>query len=140
MANPTKHAESHVDHCLTEAQLEHVLRQEAPAGRVHAQTVELPIELGTVRCALYGPIMGDAPVEENSDVFYQRRGERKGESRMVVQPLRDVRTVTIVTGPHDGHECVLFTAYGGPEAPRERFDDDSDASAEFWRVHALAGW
>ena len=49
----------------------------------------------------------------------------------------------MVAGPHDGHDLVLHTCYGGPAAPREVNDPDlepadSAASIEFWKDHALA--
>ena len=47
--------------------------------------------------------------------------------------------MTIVCGPHDGHDFVLFTAYGGPQAPREPFEDKSPEARKFWEEHALAG-
>jgi hypothetical protein len=56
---------------------------------------------------------------------------------MIARPCRPSRLVTIVCGPHDG-ALVLFTAYGGPEAPREPADDPSEKSRDFWSVHALA--
>ena len=54
--------------------------------------------------------------------------------------------MTVVAGPHDGHPCVLYTAYGGPIAPREPWDPaltdtlgiDLAASLTFWREHALS--
>jgi len=140
----TKHADSHLDHALTEAQVEFVLSLPAKAGEVTVQTVELPDGLGLVPCGLYGPTMGDAPVTD-SEVEMVVRGDRKGESRLVGRSPRLQRKVTVISGPHDGDSCVLFTAFGGPQAPREPFefaaDDDSDAAQEsrkFWSEHALA--
>lgn len=55
---------------------------------------------------------------------------------------RQVRTVTVIAGPHDGQPCVLFTAFGGPLAPQEPGDPgckDPDASRAFWAEHALSG-
>jgi hypothetical protein len=144
-----RHKDSHVDHALTEAQLEWILSLPAEPDTVTVQTVELPLHLGTVPCALYGPAMGDDPIPESA-VQYERRGNREGESRMLapyIEPWsafptypepRQVRTVTVISGPHDGRPCVLFTAFGGPQAPREPWEDDSEESAAFWREHALA--
>lgn len=130
--------EPHVDHNLSTAQLLFVLAQEAPAGEVTVQTLEFPVELGTVPCGLIGPAMGDSPVPEEV-VIYRVRGERKGVSRMVAGHLRQTRIVTVVSGPgpDDNQPCVLYTAYGGPAAPRELFEDDSTEAAEFWAEHAL---
>jgi hypothetical protein len=152
-----RHKDSHLDHALTGAQVDFVLGLSAAEGELTIQTVELPEGLGTVPCGLYGPIMGDAPVSD-SDCVMAVRGERKGPSRLLKgahpaaeigtagpQP-RQVRTVTAISGPHDGESCVLFTAIGGPQAPREPFefeaDDTSDAAQEsrkFWAEHALVG-
>ena len=132
-----KHAESHLDHNLSEAQLAFVLSQTPTGEGVQILTVDMPAELGTLECAIYGPSMGDKPVAE-SDVTYAVRGDRKGESRLVDLPARQSSKVTIVTGPHDGHDWVLFTSYGGPAAPREVFEDDSPDTVKFWSEHALA--
>lgn len=132
-----KHKESHLDHALTEAQIEFILALPADEGKVTVQTVELPAELGTVPCGLYGPTMGDEPVAEG-DVTYAVRGERKGSTRLVALPSRPCRKVTVISGPHDGEPCILFTAFGGPQAPREPFEDDSEESRDFWSQHALS--
>jgi len=145
----TKHAESHLDHNLSEEQLAFVLALD-PTDKGEADspvkvfTVEMPAELGSLPCALYGPEMGDAP---QADAVLEVRGERKGPSRLVSKPARTSNKVTVVAGPHDGHDFVLFTSYGGPQAPRETFefeaDDQSEAAQEsrkFWNEegHALA--
>lgn len=124
-----KHKDSHLDHGLTEAQIAFILAQPIVGG-VH--TIELPEELGTVPCGLYGPVVGDPPVSD-TEVTYAARGQRK----LVDRPARPARLVTVVVGPHDG----------GPQAPREPFefeprDDfkslDHIASEAFWKEHALA--
>lgn len=130
-----KHEDSHLDHNFSEAQIEFVLALDAAPDELTIQTVELPAELGPVPCDLYGPSMGDDPILE-SDVYYAKRGDRLGESRMIDKCPRATRVVTVISGPHDGQPCVLFTAFGGPQAPREKFEDDSST---FWDVHALAG-
>ncbi len=131
--------ESHVDHSLSALQLLFVLSQEAPAGEVIVQTVEFPVELGTVPCGLYGPAMGDRPVLEH-EVEYRVRGERDGVSRLLKCGVtRPTRMVTVISGPgpDESKPCVLYTAFGGPAAPRELFEDDGDESREFWAEHAL---
>jgi hypothetical protein len=61
-------------------------------------------------------------VPEDS-VTYVARGERTWKSRTVtLDKPRSSRLVTVIAGPHDGEPCVLFTAYGGPTAPREPAD------------------
>jgi hypothetical protein len=57
---------------------------------------------------------------------------------MVDRPVRSSRFVTVVAGPHDGQDWVLFTAYGGPLMPREPFEDDSEESRIKWEEHALS--
>jgi len=145
----SKHTESHLDHNLSEEQLAFVLAQDPtdkgdPESPIKVFTVDMPAELGTLPCALYGPACDDAPVPD-SEVYLVTRGNRKGKSRMLQVDVRPSNKVTIVAGPHDGHDWVLFTSYGGPEAPREPFDfkaDDNSLAAvesrEFWAKHALA--
>lgn len=134
------HKDSHVDHGLTQAQVDYLLKFFANRDAFFIETVGLPLELGTVPCGLFGPIMGDSPVPE-SEVTYERRGERTWTSRMLeVAYPRTSRKVTVIAGPHDGEPCVLFTAYGGPLAPQEPDDPgcrDVEASRAFWREHAL---
>jgi hypothetical protein len=135
-----RHAESHVDHGLTSAQLEWLLDRFADRDSFFIETVELPDELGTAPCGLYGPDMGDEPVPE-SEVRYANRGEREWPSRLVDRPDRPTRMVTVIGGPHDGHACILYTAYAGPCAPQEPRDPgckDVPASEQYWAEHALA--
>jgi len=132
-----RHHESHLDHALTSAQIKFILDLDAKEGEVVVQTIELPEHLGLVPCALHGPIMGDEPVPE-SEVTYKVRGQRDGASRMVARIVRTTRLVTVISGPDGGQPCILFTAFGGPQAPRESFEDDSEESREFWKLHALS--
>ena len=135
-----KHRDSHVDHGLTDAQLSYLLHRFAERAAFFVETVELPQQLGTVPCGLWGPAMGDPPVDD-AEVRVEARGSRSWKSRLVDRPTRPTRTVTVVAGPHDGHACVLYTAFGGPATPQEPGDTgckDAAASAIFWREHALA--
>jgi hypothetical protein len=116
-----RHADSHVDHDLTEEQLRYVLDCFATRDAFFIETITLPAELGTVPCGLYGPVMGDSTIRED-EVTYARRGERAWGSRLVDLPPRQQHEVTVIAGPHDGHPCVLFTAFGGPLAPQEPGD------------------
>lgn len=132
-----KHPASHTDH-LTPAQLSWVLSLEVPNdNQVRIQTLRMPDELGSLECGLYGPAMGDEPVTE-SLVLYGKRPGRSGESRLCRRGKRPTQLVTVVTGPHRGETGVLYTAYGGPEAPRELFDVDTEEGRAFWAEHALA--
>ena len=133
------HPDSHLDHGLSWAQTSYLLERFGDHSVPFAATIELPESLGTVPCSLVGPVAGDAPVREDQ-VSYQTRGTRTWRSRMIAMPARRSRQVTVVAGAHDGHPCVLFTAYGGPAAPQEPDDPgcrDVEASRAFWREHAL---
>jgi len=132
--------ESHLDHGLTGDQIAYILRRFRDETEFFNSTFELPETLGTVPCRLYGPTMGDAPVPE-AEVVYEPRGDRSYPSRLVARPERRTRTVTVIAGPHGVFSCVLYTAFGGPSAPREPADPAAqgcEASAVFWRDHALA--
>lgn len=133
-----KHADTHLDHNLTPEQVDYLFGRFADRDAFFIETVELPPELGTVPCGLFGPLMGDPPVPE-AEVAYARRGAREWESRLVDRAPRPTRQVTVIAGPHDGLPCVLFTMFGGPVAPREPGDPNAQVeSAAFWRDHALA--
>jgi hypothetical protein len=134
------HADSHLDHSLTPAQIAHVCALFADRTAFFRETIELPVDLGTVPCGLYGPLVGDAPVGD-ADVTLAPRGARPYPSRLVALPPRPSRLVTVVAGPHDGHACVAYTMFGGPLAPQEPGDPtcrDVPASTAFWGEHGLA--
>jgi hypothetical protein len=138
----TRHKDSHLDHQLTSEHVKFVLGLDPsahgdPSEPVRTFTVEMPEHLAPLPCGLYGPKMGDEPVAE-ADVTYAVRGKRKGESRLVARPMRESRLLAVVAGPHDGHDWVLFTSYGGPVMPREAFEDDSEETKEVWGEHALS--
>lgn len=135
-----KHAASHFDHGLTEAQIDHLMKLFADREAFFIETVELSEELGTVPCGLFGPIMGDAQVVA-ADVTYAKRGARAWDSRLVDRAPRPSRLVTIIAGPHGDEPCIVYTAFGGPLAPQEPGDPsckDVAASAKFWNEHALS--
>lgn len=135
-----RHADSHVDHGLTEAQLHYLFERFAAREGFFVETITLPRELGTVPCGLYGPLMGDSAIGED-EVVHARRGTRTWESRLVNLPARQQCEVTVIAGPHDGHACVLYTAFGGPATPQEPGDPGCKnpmESTAFWREHALA--
>jgi hypothetical protein len=135
-----KHKDSHLDHGLTPAQVEHVFALFVGRTGFFIETIELPESLGAVLCALFGPVMGDAPVTED-EVTYGVRGTRAWFSRIVQRNgIRTTRKVTVIAGPHDGQPCVLYTAFGGPPTPQEPADPgckDVEASTKFWSEHAL---
>jgi len=133
--------DSHVDHNLTDSHLRFIEARFGHVEEFFIETVEVPLLLPPLPCGLYGPFMGDEPVEE-SDVSYVRRGDRSGDSRIVARPQRMVRQMTVIGGPHEG-DIIMFTAYGGPCAPREPWDEslsdeEREESVSFWKDHALA--
>lgn len=135
---------SHVDHGLSADQLEWVLAQFADRTAFTLATVELPPHLGTVPCNLIGPATGCPPVPESA-VFYALRGKRTCASRLIQSHIPvDDRRVTVIAGFAEGHDgLVLFTAYGGPCAPREPGDTSIPTwegvleARAFWAEHAL---
>ena len=139
--------QTHLDHGLTMAQLAFVLKELKDTSTFKIVTLDLPRELGTVECALYGPAMGDEPVTEDQ-VHYAKRGDRAECSRLVNLLPRQTSKLTAICVPdHENYAegvIVLATTYGGPAAPREPFDvpaEQTEARAEaekFWQEHALS--
>ncbi len=146
---------SHLDHNLTPEHVAYVLARYQERSGFFLETFTLPAELSDLENALYGPIAGDDPVPE-ANVCYRIRGDRRWASRMMAfgaflpaladsRGMRPTRQLTVIAGPMGpGENCVLYTAYGGPAAPREPGDltlpdwDAVQASRAFWAEHALA--
>jgi len=158
-----KHAESHLDHGLTQPQIDHIFKLFEDRREFFTATIELPPELGTAPCALWGPAMGDPEIEEfgalklppgdyiidrlghdfTGHVTHGKRGARAWDSRLIDLPMRPSRKVFVVAGPHEEHACILYTAYAGPEAPQEPGSLTPEhpkyaACSDFWKVHALS--
>lgn len=138
-----KHDISHLDHGLSNEQVAYIFRRFAGRAEFFKETIRLPDELGTVPSALYGPAAGDPPVA-SVEVVHRPRAGRATPSRIVPgRPVRPSQLVTVIAGPSGGHACVLYTAHGGPLAPKEP-DDPTLTDAErpesiaFWAEHALA--
>ena len=136
--------ESHLDHGLGDDHIEFLKREFKGRKGFFIETFTLPVDLDPLKSGLYGPLSGDEPITEDR-VSYETRGDRPGESRMLKAPHRDTRTMTVIAGPDGDESCVLYTSYGGPNAPREPFDpafaEDPKGLAEskaFWAEHALA--
>lgn len=136
---------SHLDHYLLPSHLEWLLKMHAELDRFAIATVELPPFLPDLVMGLYGPIVGDAPISED-EVTYGVRPGRRWATRFVHRPvraMRPTRLLTFVAGPHEDKPCVLYTAYGGPKAPREPGDlgitswTEIVESRDFWAEHAL---
>jgi hypothetical protein len=133
---------SHLDHGFHESVVAHVAERFAARDFFFIETFELPPDLPSVPCGLHGPVMGDAPVGD-AEVVLEARGSRPGPSRLCARAPREVRTVTVIAGPHESEPCVLYTAFGGPVAPREPWDEsltpEQVAESEaFWAEHALS--
>lgn len=130
----------HKDHALTpkhEAAAEAALREGGPGFRI----VQVPVE-DPLPSALYGPAAGDQPV---TDAFakMQTRGDRPQPSRMVQRPSRPSNTMTVIGKVNEDGTVEVYTAYGGPLAPREPGDpslspEEKAESEKFWAEHALA--
>jgi len=153
------HKDSHLDHGIPQCVVDHVRKHFKDRTEFFVETIEYPEEetlctslnnwqnpgqpyqsrLPPIPCGLHF----DVP---ESEVYYDKRGEREWESRLTCKPLRMVREVTIVAGPHpDQPEAgmILFTMYGGPAAPREPGDPSLEGEAleeakKFWKTAALA--
>lgn len=134
---------SHVDHNLTPDHITWLETRYADRTSFFIDTVQLPETLGEVELGLYGPQVGDEPVPE-ADVKYIIRGNRRCTSRVVNRPKRMTRQLTVIAGPAEGQEgIVMYTAYGGPCAPREPGDttiatwEAVQESRAYWAAHAL---
>lgn len=101
-------------------------------------TVTLPEFLGTVPCDLRGPLVGDAPIQEEDVTYAVRPGVsyRTWASRLVALPPTQTRKVTVLASAEG-----VITVFGGPLSPQETGDPnamDPNASAKFWADHALS--
>jgi hypothetical protein len=134
------HKESHVDHELF-INLENILKTRfANKTGFFIESIDLEVPVGMN--ALYGPVCCDKAVSEE-EVSWEKRDGRDYESRMIDAPMRPSTILTVIAGPHDGHDCVLFTAYAGPVAPKGLNDptlkeEEREEAEKFWSEHALA--
>ena len=106
--------------------------------------VTLPANCESLMSALYGPLVGDELIcDDSPDVIWEARGGRELKSKLVNRPHRPVRTMVVIAGP-GREEGIVYTAYGSPlVAPQEREDPylsdaDRPMAEAFWSVHALA--
>lgn len=115
------HVESHIDH-LSSRHLDEVLNMEATQDLPVAEkatVLTLNVSPQKLFTALCGPLVGDAPIDNNELIVMVQRGDRAWKSKMIHAPLRPTSQVTVVYGPYKGHDNVLYTVYPGPTAPRE---------------------
>lgn len=141
------HPISHLDHGLSPAHLSWLQEVFADRDGFFQATVDIPPHLSDLVSALWGPSSGDAPIAE-ADVDYVVRPGRRCVSRVLkssLATLRSTRRLSVVAGSFEDAPCVLYTAYGGPAAPREPGDltiatwKNVLESRAFWAEHALAG-
>jgi hypothetical protein len=128
----------HADHALGQAHKDLAEKVAAEKEGFFLVTLELPEDLPDLPCVLWGPVMGDPAIAE-SEVTRVKRSDDRPPSRVVARPTRPSRLMTVIG---IGGETI-FTAYGGPAAPREVGDpsmneEEAKESAEFWAQHALA--
>ena len=134
--------DSHLDHGLSAEMIGFVLEFFGDRSGFFRETITLPAELGQVPCGLHGPLMGDDPVPD-SECIMESRGKRGNLSRMCDRPTRMVSELTVIAGPHEGHDCYLFTTFGGPVTPKEPTDptikdSEKEESEKVWAEHALS--
>lgn len=133
----------HQDHDVSPDQLAHVcatLERSLVKSGPFILRIELPPSLGQVPCGLHGPIMGDAPVEDEDIVFW-KRGGRRYVDRCVDRPVRMVSYVQAIGELDERGFCSIATIFGGPLAPMNPDDpkcSDVEASELFWASHALS--
>lgn len=135
------HADSHLDHTVPDSVIDYACQKFSDREEFFVSTIEYPDSLPEIPCRLHL----DVP---ESEVHYAKRGERSWDSRMCKRPPRMVREVTVVAGPHPEDKkagMVLFSIYGGPNAPREPGDPsletpspELEASKAFWKSAALS--
>lgn len=110
------------------------------------RTFTLPESHVGVMCGLYGPSVGDAPINDDDTYMVVRNPERGGHNppaRMTNQPLRSSRLLTVI-GSIEGDNVTIYTSYGGPSAPRLPGDpsmtteEEKSEAASFWAQHALS--
>jgi hypothetical protein len=134
--------DAHLDHGLLPEHIAFIEKRFAERDAFFIETFELPANMPTVSCGLWGPLMGDPPVT-TEEVVMKPRGERAGPSRLISREPRATLRVTVIAGEHQGEPCVLYTAFGGPVTPREPWDpalspEQVAESQKFWSEHALS--
>lgn len=132
----------HADHGIGEAHKAVItaLFEEAGDGFL-LKTVTLPEGCPDLMSGIHGPIVGDERVPY-TEVHWARRGDRKGLSRLCNRPSRSTPLMTVI-GVREGERVKVFTAYGGPAAPREITDhsmppEAAEEAIAFWSMHALS--
>jgi hypothetical protein len=155
--------DSHLDHGLTSEHLKLLFERFGDRTEFFIETFTIPKPLPLLPSGLYGPLAGDPPVEDK-DCEEICRGDREYESRVLKNGRARLQDkLTVIAGPEDDWKfarptednppgtgpsyefmpfIVLYTAYGGPLAPKEYYDPslkehEEAASLAFWKQHAL---
>lgn len=159
------HKDSHVDHGIPRGVVYKVLAAFSDRTEFFIETVALPETIEILHSLDYWQNPGGVSHEEKvkpvpcglhldvpeSEVYYAERGDRKYTSRLCRRPPGMVREVTVVAGPHPEDPSagmILFTMYGGPQAPREPGSftlegevlegEALEESKAFWKSAALS--
>tara|TARA_Y100001963_G_scaffold121433_1_gene170014 strand:- start:7698 stop:8204 length:507 start_codon:yes stop_codon:yes gene_type:complete len=131
-------------------------------GSFLIQVLSLPDTCESLPSALYGPSVGDEPIDDDQ-VTYIKRAKRRGPSRLIDAPMRPARNMVVIGMRVEDGSLMLFTAYGTQSdtpSPREWWDlppinltavppaeasaiidqwsSDARAASNFWSQHALA--
>lgn len=134
---------AHNDHRITEEQLNFVQTHPdllaLPKDTHILQILTLPPDIKSASCDLWGPSVGDDPIEE-ALVFYQNRGARRGPSRMIKAYSRLTRYICVIGIKGD----ICFTIYGtraDKPSPKEPWNastiKEHAACVAWWSKHAL---
>ena len=153
------------DYGLTSDQLDFVLKQfHGRVGDILA-CVELPVDLGTIRCNLYGPTMGDDPVpnfspygngwlrrDDKTQPVYPYGNGGSVELHLADQPWptrvlylnsRDsFKVMVLAEAAVQSDEPTLESVAGGPFRPwlpgsRAMPADQYEEASCFWSQHAI---
>jgi len=84
-------------------------------------------------------------ITNNSDTYFSKRKGREGPSRVLLnQDPQETSIISIIAEPKDEKQYNLVSAWYGPIAPKEPWDNSLikdkkalDESLSFWCCHAL---
>ena len=90
-------------------------------------------------------LINTEPITNNSDTYFSIRKGREGPSRVVLdEKPKETSIISIVAEPIDEKQYNLSSAWYGPIAPKEPWDNTflndqkcNDESLHFWCCHAL---
>ena len=90
-------------------------------------------------------LINTEPITYNSDTYFSIRKGREGPSRVVLdEKPKETSIISIIAEPKDEKQYNLVSAWYGPIAPKEPWDNSLikdkkalDESLSFWCCHAL---